>query len=598
MIPHNAPAKITDGPNSMQEILQNSLPNLGRVDVSRSTVNGLNGGYTWTITFLRDSSSNPKCSDAEGCPNAGNVPSFTPTTTNLNGVLTPSGANAAVAVAETIPGNTIYGSFDLSFTGGSTRAGSLNVPYDATSTSVKAALESLDESNVVFVSRTRVGNYGAYEWLVTFVDNNIQGTSDTYTPYGAGNMPLLTMGVTSLLQSIDGVTNGNTLVEEVTAGSVGMSGSFTIDVGSSAEGPQSIAFDEDADHVKAVIESLSTVGDVHVERVQLGSGWSSTPVSASARGGYKWTITFLRNPGAFDGGVSHPPGSGIISAISHDASALLGSGSEVDVAQVQVGSVPLGGKFKLSLGGSSTAFIDVISLTNVALQSSLLSLTTVGPTSVTEDNYIGQALPGTVSVVNGQKFITTTTDLRNSIAPGDLIRIGSTRYRVGTPGVNVQTITVSGNAPITGGSFSLSFGGQTTACIAWNAPRTVIEKALEDLGTISSVVVTRSGNGLVSSNYGYVFTVSFTGEYIANNGNGVVGAITVATGSTQATHCALGSAWAGASTTSVTVAVKSSGFQMSLFTSTKLPLASVIDSTDDIAWSDPTAAALMSTESI
>jgi hypothetical protein len=58
----------------MEEILE-AMPNIGDVSVSRSPVTNSTGGYTWTITFLRDSYSATQCNfDDTGCPSQGDVP--------------------------------------------------------------------------------------------------------------------------------------------------------------------------------------------------------------------------------------------------------------------------------------------------------------------------------------------------------------------------------------------------------------------------------------------------------------------------------------------------------------------------------------------
>jgi hypothetical protein len=68
-------------------------------------------------------------------------------------------------------------------------------------------------------------------------------------------------------------------------------------------------------------------------------------------------------------------------------------------------------------------------------------------------------------------------------------------------GNEVQLVTVSA----TGGTFTLTFGGQTTSTIAWNAAASAVQTALRALSTIGATGVTVSGSG------GGPFTVSFTG---------------------------------------------------------------------------------------
>ena len=92
-ISHNAPADAVasggDG-TSMAEILMDELMyNIGDLEVSRSAVNPATGGYTWTITFLRDRGSLPMAgqhgsydceqrdSEYNLCNSPGDVPKLT-----------------------------------------------------------------------------------------------------------------------------------------------------------------------------------------------------------------------------------------------------------------------------------------------------------------------------------------------------------------------------------------------------------------------------------------------------------------------------------------------------------------------------------------
>ena len=101
---------------SMEEILE-ALPNIGDVNVSRSAVTNTTGGYTWTITFLRDTYSNLTCSnngipDSIGCQTTGDVQNlnanFVPS--NLNSLL---GDNTTVTHEEVQAGNVITGNYKL-----------------------------------------------------------------------------------------------------------------------------------------------------------------------------------------------------------------------------------------------------------------------------------------------------------------------------------------------------------------------------------------------------------------------------------------------------------------------------------------------------
>lgn len=67
----------------------------------------------------------------------------------------------------------------------------------------------------------------------------------------------------------------------------------------------------------------------------------------------------------------------------------------------------------------------------------------------------------------------------------------------------VQTITISGG--VTGGTFTLTFGGQTTAAIAYNASALTVQGALENLSSIGE------GNVTVTGAAGGPWTLTFQG---------------------------------------------------------------------------------------
>ena len=104
-IKHNAQGNSTetggDG-SSVQEKLM-ALNNVGSVTVVRSDVNTKDGGYTWTITFLRDGTSaggqwGGDCEQRDSidnlCNSPGNVPSLTYVDTGLHGTCKSFAANS------------------------------------------------------------------------------------------------------------------------------------------------------------------------------------------------------------------------------------------------------------------------------------------------------------------------------------------------------------------------------------------------------------------------------------------------------------------------------------------------------------------------
>src|SRR5690606_36156112 len=74
----------------------------------------------------------------------------------------------------------------------------------------------------------------------------------------------------------------------------------------------------------------------------------------------------------------------------------------------------------------------------------------------------------------------------------------------------VQTITLS-TAP-TGGTWTITFQGQTTGELDHNADAATVESELESLSNIDEVTVVRSGSGTAASPYKYTITFEDPGS--------------------------------------------------------------------------------------
>lgn len=81
----------------------------------------------------------------------------------------------------------------------------------------------------------------------------------------------------------------------------------------------------------------------------------------------------------------------------------------------------------------------------------------------------------------------------------------------GSPG-EVQTVSTTGGP--TGGTFTLSFGGQTTAAIQWNATAAAVQSALEALANINVGDVTVTGGPGPATPWVVTFGGRFAGENV------------------------------------------------------------------------------------
>lgn len=84
---------------------------------------------------------------------------------------------------------------------------------------------------------------------------------------------------------------------------------------------------------------------------------------------------------------------------------------------------------------------------------------------------------------------------------------GITTLTSGTPANEVQTVTITGTP--TGGGFTLTFSGQTTASITYNAIASAVQTALEALSNIDPGDVTVTGG----PGPGTAYVVTFGGQY-------------------------------------------------------------------------------------
>ncbi|KAH8056449.1 RNA polymerase II transcription regulator recruiting protein [Aureococcus anophagefferens] len=176
--------------SSMEEMLE-AMPNVGDITVARSAVNegGNNGGFTWTVTFLRDAGSNGYGQFGD-CEQRGTVDNL------------------------------------------------CNSPGDTD------------------------GVRGGLEWRVAFLEN--PGSYDGYTyPPGAGNLDSITYDTSNLQGTTPAVVN-----EVLRTGSTPFSGTFSVAFNGAKT--EEMERQEATDEVEYVIEKLDTIGEIRVDRADMG----------------------------------------------------------------------------------------------------------------------------------------------------------------------------------------------------------------------------------------------------------------------------------------------------------------------------------------
>ncbi|KAL8005508.1 putative ankyrin repeat and fibronectin type-III domain-containing protein [Plasmopara halstedii] len=309
---------------------------------------------------------------------------------------------------------------------------SILIPWNGDSSLVKRVLEAASTivGRKVSVSKTVLGKYGEMSWLVRFISN------PSYTPLGAGNIPT----ISATFQAETTVSSSPISVIELMPGSNGLSGSFFLDFFSSL-GRREVMFDEDAIRLERKINEMDTIGRVSVERFeypsaatgcldsQCSGGWEDQPVTnPGTRGGYRWRIRFLRVAGEYEG-VAFPPGSGNLNEFSATFLASLhGNNCFVSVYTETAGSAPILGTFKLTTPQAQTPSL-LYSSTAEAMKQGIEGMGLFGEVDVTYGYLSTQKIPGVTAQLARDSLTATISgmdDIRQIVAPTDIIRFGST----------------------------------------------------------------------------------------------------------------------------------------------------------------------------
>ena len=256
----------------------------------------------------------------------GNVPQMVPI---FNQLTSSTKGTAQVAVTTKTIGNVLGGSFTLSFQNQVTTP----IPFDASETVMRTALESLSTIGTVAVTRSSVDNQLGYSWTVEFT-----------SAMNSGDLPSMVYDKTGLLSSNPLATSSISVTASPDGNQIG--GSFQLRVQQPNFGtPQqtaSIAFNADAMTVTSALELLGNVpkGTISVSRT-----------GPDNQRGYVWTLSFLDD-------YSHT-WAGNVPSIDPDYSSLTGIGAQIAVSKLRTGTVKEVQKVQvLATGGNGQAAIN------------------------------------------------------------------------------------------------------------------------------------------------------------------------------------------------------------------------------------------------
>jgi hypothetical protein len=163
--------------------------------------------------------------------------------------------------------------------------------------------------------------------------------------------------------------------------------------------------------------------------------------------------------------------------------------------------------------------------TAVAASKKILSLKADIDPTIPIEEIRGQGYKSPVGVVVGKEM--SAINLSGPAAYNDLVYLLTTGFCQGvnsTPNkLGVFTVTITGSP--TGGNFTLTFDGQTTGNIAYNAAASAVQSALVALSSVGTGNVSVAGSG------GGPYTVTFQGD-LANTELSLTGSGAGLTGGT------------------------------------------------------------------
>lgn len=319
---------------------------------------------------------------------------------------------------------------------------------------------------------------------------SVDGSTVLLTANTAGQPFTVTSGATDA--STLGVTIATT-----TAGAAGVSmvqsfaipsvaaGTFTIVIGDQVT--SAIAVGASAATVQTAIQALSTVGASNAT-VGLVVGTNDDV----------YTVTFAAALAATTVATMIVTLTSTKALIRTTQAGATTGTVQNEIQTVDVGDTPAAGTFTLTLSGQTTASLSTGS-TAAQIETALEALSNVESVTVTKGGNVF-----TVEFV-GIDGSANQAQMTASVYSGSLTSIHNLTTTIVTAAVNavneVQTVTLNGTP--TGGTFTLTYSGQTTSSIAYNASAATVDAALEALSNIGA------GDVVVTGDAGGPWTVTF-----------------------------------------------------------------------------------------
>lgn len=508
-----------------------------------------------------------------------------PDTTFVNTTLT--GGNATVAVTTTTQGSpgtsevqtiTFYGSptggtFTVTFNGFTTP----NLAYNISAADLQTALRALTS-----IGAGNINVAGAGPYVCTFAGSlastavsmmtvdatlltggTIFGTIATTVPGVAGTneQQLIVRNTTTGLNEVMSISKSGTVSGGTFRWSHGTGGGISYSATVAYNAPLWQALDALEDLLASELGTAYCgpyFAPLHGENPSYSGNKTLTTAPAY------WVFQLVGFAGGEDlDDITVFPAAQFLSVLGIDSTSLTGGGtytfpgtSGFEADGVEAGTPATSGTMELRFGGQTTAaltFTDggnqqvLTSPTAAQVQSALEGLSTIGAGNVTVT-----AIGGNVaSAPNGSSRGCFLVDFTGTLAGTPLSQLevyfltggsgnsfGVYTMRNGVAGTNeVQTVTLSGTPGA--GTFTLSYGSETTGPIAYNASATDVDTALEALTGIPAGGVTCTGGALpgtlVTITFGGSLAYTNVAEFIIND-NGLKVIVTETTPGVTATN--------------------------------------------------------------
>jgi hypothetical protein len=515
-IPHDATGgEVATALESLSTI---DTVNVKRVGPTR------HGGYNWTITFTSDY-------------NGANLPELIPTYDDLEG----EGSSAIVTTIQ--DGNELGGYFNVSYP----NASSAMVPYDATPSIMKAAIENVGFGEVV-VHRSGPDFELGYSWTVSFIEleGDVEFIELDITDMTGDEAYAETVetrkGTIKEVQTITTFGGADNYVNSSTKFFLKFRGEKTgvIEANPNETSYANGVCDATAREVQQIktstVDTYGAGGDDHVSSslyfslifyTQDGDAQETSPIYANPEGGDCEVVatsieTELENLENLEEVTV------TWSDTLDDESCTWRVTFDDQSGNLEPMALKVQGGANIGAAANGFWGDDTISLTTIrdgtvdAIKYELEQLTTIGTVTVDAGSYNGTATGGCVWRVTFESNTGTLED-NGALTPLTVASIAAN----GSAGAFGQTVTawpdatdsisicadpsqcVNGTSVQLGGQFTLSFRGYRTLYMDHDVSARGMKEALESLPTIERVDVSRVGP---DENEGYTWAVTFLTE--------------------------------------------------------------------------------------